>query len=455
MKKNKTLNFWDIISISFVAIFSLEVVASQAAMGPSLLFCFLFLGVSYFVCQGLICAELGSTYPDQGGIYSWTKRAFGEKWAARASWCYWVNVAGFIPSAFVVMGATVQQVFWPTMSVWSMVLLCICCTWVVVLFSCLGTKYSKWVSSVGAVCKFAACTTLVLGAAWKLFSQGSATAFTWQAIIPKMNMDFFVLIPVYVFALTGFDVASCSAGEMRDPKKDVPRSVFLTGVITILLYVASAVAILVLLPQGEVNETTGFIDAFAGLFGGGNFALTLAGIATILALVGYVFSWALAGSKSALEAGNAGELPGVFTRTNKFGAPVGSALLLGAVATVLLLLYGFTANTKEGLFWSLLAFTSIIFFLPYLMMAFAFVKLRRADPDTVRPFRVRGGIHAARAVAGVQVLFLIAGIVLFFVPPQGEDALTYVMTLGIGVLVTLVSGELIVRRSLKKHREKK
>lgn len=100
----KKLNLFDIICLSFASFFSIELVASQATLGPSMIFSMLLFGGLYLICHGLICAEMGAAYPDQGGIYVWTLQAFGSKWAARTTWWYWANVVAFVPCTMVEIG---------------------------------------------------------------------------------------------------------------------------------------------------------------------------------------------------------------------------------------------------------------------------------------------------------------------------------------------------------------
>ena len=61
--------------------------------------------IIFFIPYGLISAELGSTYPDDGGIYSWVNRAYGEKTAVMVGWYYWVNVAFWMPAVFIAFAA--------------------------------------------------------------------------------------------------------------------------------------------------------------------------------------------------------------------------------------------------------------------------------------------------------------------------------------------------------------
>ena len=89
MERKKVLGFWDILLFSFCAIFGVEAIAASAAIGTSAISWWLICILGFFLPSGLIAAELGSTYPEQGGIYIWIKKALGEKWAARSTWYYW------------------------------------------------------------------------------------------------------------------------------------------------------------------------------------------------------------------------------------------------------------------------------------------------------------------------------------------------------------------------------
>ena len=103
-------------------------------------------------------------------------------------------------------------------------------------------------------------------------------------------------------------------------------------------------------------------------------------------------TWALGCNRAAAEAAMEGELPRIFALESRMGTPLGAALLMGAVSTVVLVLYGFLAGSNEDLFWSLFAFSAVIFLLPYQGMFLAFIKMRLIDPDHPRPYRVPGGI---------------------------------------------------------------
>ena len=248
----------------------------------------------------------------------------------------------------------------------------------------------------------------------------------------------------------GYPVVATLEDMMEDPRRDVPRSVFSSGILAIVMYIITACALLILMPQEEIDESSGVIDALIRVFGDYPVLLYALGAAIVFSFLGYALSWALGGNKAAQEAGEFGELPAVFSKTNAAGSPMGAGVLLGIASTVLLVFYGFVASSNEGLFWTLLAFTSIIFFLPYIMMSFVFITLRRKDPDTPRPFRVPGPDWVGRLVALLHGILLIASAIFFFIPPEGEDPLVYILTLGGGVVAALALGEFLVSSSMKK-----
>ena len=61
----------------------------------------------------MICAEMGCTYPEQGGIYAWVRSAFGGRWGSRVSWGYWVNTAVWIPAIFILFAGILKQLNHP------------------------------------------------------------------------------------------------------------------------------------------------------------------------------------------------------------------------------------------------------------------------------------------------------------------------------------------------------
>jgi amino acid transporter len=194
--------------------------------------------------------------------------------------------------------------------------------------------------------------------------------------------------------------------------------------------------------DGEIRpaarrDHAGLVAAEAGR----GFALAL-GIGALYTFFANGVTWALGCNRAMAEAAAEGEFPAVLARQHRaLGTPTGAAMALGVASTVVLLLYGFLAGSNEDLFWSLFAFSAVIFLMPYIVLVFAFVRMRRLDPGRHRPFRVPGGDAAATLMAAVCTLVLALSILLLVYTPG--DGVQWPVLLG-AVTVTAI-GEAVIR----------
>ena len=94
----RALGLRDMVLFNVVAVVSLRWFATAAAAGPSSITLWVLAALFFFVPQGLAVSDLAARYPDEGGIYAWTKRAFGEGHGFLCGWCYWVNNILYYPN---------------------------------------------------------------------------------------------------------------------------------------------------------------------------------------------------------------------------------------------------------------------------------------------------------------------------------------------------------------------
>ena len=160
--------------------------------------------------------------------------------------------------------------------------------------------------------------------------------------------------------MLGFELVSAGSDEMRDPARDVPRAIFISGAIIIVLYLLGTMAVLAAIPAGDINLVEGLIDTLKLFFGGtaaGNLFVLALGIGALYTFFSNGVTWALGCNRAAAEAALEGELPRIFALESKtMGTPIGAAVLMGVVSTIVLILYGFMSGSNEDLFWSLFAF---------------------------------------------------------------------------------------------------
>ena len=442
----KTLRQRDLVLFTVSAILLLDTLTAAASVGAPSVFWWIFLGIIFFVPFALICAEMGCAYPEQGGIYAWIRDAFGGRWASRATWCYWVNTAVWIPAIFILFAGVFKQMFYPELSLAGQIAIGIVLTWLAVVVNVVTLDVGKWIPNLGAIFKVLIFLAIIIGAFVHINHHGMANPLTLETLKPDWSNSL-QYIPAIIYGMLGFELVSAGSQEMKNPARDVPRAILISGVIILVLYLLGTIAVLAAIPAGDINLVEGLIDTLYLFFGGspaGNFLVVTLGVGALYTFFSNGVTWALGCNRAAAEAAIEGELPRIFAReSKKLGTPVGAAVLMGIVSTVLLILYGLMAGTNEDLFWSLFAFSAVIFLLPYQGMLLAFVKMRLTDPDHPRPYRVPGGLGTARAIAWTCIAVLALSLALFMYTP-GEGMQWPVLA---GVLVTLALGEVVIRFS--------
>ena len=446
VKHIKTLGQKDMVLFTVSAILLLDTLAAAASVGASSIFWWLFLGLIFFVPFALICAEMGCAYPEQGGIYAWIRDAFGGRWASRATWSYWVNTAVWVPAIYILFAGIFKQMFYPELTLFWQITIAIILTWIAVILNIVTLSIGKWIPNIGAVLKIIVFIAIILGAVLYTQDHGMANELTFQSLKPNWSSSL-QYIPAIIYGMLGFELVSSGSAEMNDPARDVPRSIFISGIIIIVLYTLATVAVLAAIPAGEINLVEGLMDTLNLFFGQtaiGKILVMILGVAALYTFFSNGVTWALGCNRSAAEAAADGELPALFgIVSKKRGTPVGAAISMGVVATILLVLYGFMAGNNEDLFWDLFSFSAVIFLLPYLGMFLAFVKMRVVDADHIRPFAVPGNLIVARILAYTCFTVLVLSIALFIYTP-GEG---FQLPVLLGVTIMLALGEIVIRFS--------
>lgn len=450
MEEKKGLGRVDVIFGIICAILFADVIISNTATGPSVIVWWLIIGIVFFVPNGLITAELSGAYPDKGGIYGWVDKAFGSQWAGCLSWLYWINCALWMPSGFIWFSGALCGAFLPDAGYEMQVAIALVITWVTVALACMLMTESKWIVNLGGIAKILIFLAVgACGIAMMVQGMAPANEMTAATMLPTFDQGLQYL-PVIVYCCCGLEVLAMSAHEMKNPSKDLPVAVILVVVITIVLNIFASWGVLYTVPLADLDLVTG-IGTVADVAFGVDAVSTAIIILLLFGVFVQMVTWSTAGGRGAAEAGQAGEFPAIFGReTKRGGMPVGALIITGIVSTVTIIIYGFMAESASDLFFTLLAFSSILFFMPYLIMFAAYIKLKKTDTITPRPFKAPCGI----ALSVLCTVILAAAIVLFvWVPGQPFDA-DYAVPILIGLAVTLVGGEAmlqIIRRRRSKQ----
>jgi len=459
--RRRVMGLLDITLFTVSAVLVIDQLTASASIGTKTIGWWLLGILLFLIPYGLIASELATTYPEQGGIYVWVKRAFGPRWAARTTYWYWVNVALWMPSVFLLFAGVFSQLFvskWTDWSSgkWFQVAVAILLTWLVVVVGVMRLEIGKWVNNVGAALKIAIILAIGVGGIVLAVRHGSANHIGAGSFVPSLGVAK-TYLPVIVYMLIGFELISSMAGEIKEPEKRIPRAFFTSGLVTALLYLFATVGILLSLSLTKLSLVEGLVDTFKAIFGSsgaGEVAVYALGIAALYAYFTNMTTWSMGANRAAAEAANDGELPAFLGREHPVRrTPVAAFVVTGIVSTVVLVLTALFVKSQDNLYYAIFAASSVIFLLPYLLMFPAVVVLRRKDPDRPRPFRIPGGIGVISALAAIASLIIAATALLFVWPevPHGPASWSYTGPLLGIVVATLLVGEAILSQRMRRR----
>ena len=360
--ERKKVSLWQTILFTICGILVLDTFVAPAIIGVSSITIWIVTAIIFFIPYGLLSAELGSAYPDDGGIYTWVHKAFGEAPAVLTGWYYWVNVAFWMPSVFVAFAYWFSYAFAPDANPW--ILAAICKVAVLLIFGFLGVAYA--------------------------IEFGLANDFSPRSFIPSFD-NTTQYIAAIVYNLLGFELIGSIGSKIHDPGKTIPKMTVFAGVIITGLYVFGTFGILAAVPAAQVDTVDGFYYALQEL-------CTVLGplsrpafyviiVVAMLTLVSNMVTWTL-GANEALAAAELDKRSKLLGhRSAKYGTPDGLYIIMGVLSTILIVLNFSLSGDANEIFWTIFSFSSVIFLLPYLFMFPAAVKLRKSDPKTPRIYK--------------------------------------------------------------------
>ena len=456
----RTLTLRDLVLLNVVAVLSIRWLATSAAAGPSSLVLWVCAALFFFIPQGLAVADLSARFPDEGGIYAWTKRAFGEGNGFLCGWCYWINNVLYYPSLLLSGAVIATYAFGMGDSGlgnrWTYVLpVTLGAMWLAVLLNVLGLRVGKWLHNIGAFGSYLPGVVIVVLGAVAVLTRPPANAFTPETLIPDMSkISELNLWAAVAFAFAGLELSATLGGEIRDPRRMLPRAIFLAAPLIVLVYIAGTGAILWLVPQKDVNLVSGLLQGIAaGAKGLGPivaWVVPFAAAANALGNLGCVGAWLTGCARVAFVVGLDRYVPAAFGRIHpRWGTPYVAILVQAALATIFLFVsVAGKGTTVEKAYLVLLDTMLLVYFIPYCYMFLTFLVFgigRRADARAGDPPR-RPVRTLVVGLSGLAVT--IFAMVVAAIPPPGtiEPWLFELKVLG-GATAFVAAGGLLYWRA--------
>lgn len=442
--KKKFSLFSAILSVICV-VFVAEAAAPVAAIGNSQYFWWIFLMLTFLLPYGLISSELGTTYEGDGGIYDWVTKAFGHRWGSRVAWYYWINFPLWMASLAVMCPNLISIVIGKELSFFASLVIELLFIWAIVMISFYPVCDSVWILNGAAVIKILLAVFVGGLGLYVAATKGMANEYTATSLLPSFDLHSLSFISVILFNFLGFEVICTFADDMESPRKQIPQAIIAGGIAIAVIYIFSAFGIGVAIPTSEISTSSGLIDSVQLMLGSSTgFIVKIVSFLFLLTLFGNMISWSLGVNNTASYAADNGDMPAVFNKkSRKNEMPIGAAIMNGMVATIIVIIAPLLPN--QDLFWSFFALNLVMFLLSYIPVFPAFLKLRKIDPNTERPFKVPGKSGVLKVLAALPVIMIVISLIFIAVPLDLDPAtLSEILPITIGSIVCIAIGEIII-----------
>lgn len=418
---SRTLGLLDITMIGVGAmigagIFVLTGIAAGEA-GPALVLAFFLNGV-VTTFTALSYAELGSAFPEAGGGYLWVKEGMGGTQGFLAGWMSWFAHAvacslyglGFGRFAVEIVSLVYPQVFAyeATLTLTFMV-------FIVVLFAYINYRGASETGLVGNVVTIAKVIILAVFIAFGLVAvirRPELNVFT-DNFLPNGLPGVFVAMGLTFIAFEGYEIIAQSGEEVKNPRQNIPRAIFISIVVVIIFYILVAFvaigAVRVPASAGDVPiwdylaaaREVAIVRAAEQLMGRwGGLLILISGLAsTMSALNATVYS----SSRVSFAMGRDSNLPAIFGRVHRKLHTPHWAVALSAVLIILMALSLPIDEVAKA--------ADVMFLVMFAQVNITVMTLRRRRPDLDRGFFVP--LFPWLPVIGILTNVALAGFLAF------------------------------------------
>lgn len=349
------------------------------------------------VMLALVFARLARQLPATGGLYAYTRAAFGDLAGFLVAWGYWLSIVGTL-GALAVAFVGYLDPFFPALvrTPASAAAMAIGVIWVVIGFNVVGVGLAGRVQIVTTVLKLMPLVVVGLGGVW--FFQPAAFTMPPVDAVP-VGTQLMTVITLTLWAFLGLECATIPAGSVRDPARTIPRATIVGTVATAVVYIVSTIGVMSLVaPEALATSTAPFADAARVIIGNAGAQLVAAG--AVISCFGALNGWVLMAGHLPMAAAADGLFPAPFARVSSRGTPVGATLVSGALSSLLV-----ATNYSRGLvelFTFIILLSTLSTLVPYVFCSLAVWLMPGHAPP-------RGAAAVVSVLAFIYAMFAIGG----------------------------------------------
>jgi len=429
----RTLGTRDITLFAIACIVGTRWIATAAHAGPGSILLWIVAALCLVVPLAIAVAGLTVRHPHAGGIYIWTRHDFGPWHGFLCFWLYWMGIVVWLPGAAMFYVGAAAGIAGPSGAHLAdsrllLVSASLAVIWIALGANIFGVETGQRIANMGAISSWM--LAFVLCAAAVVFRSRHEPATPFH-LLPDLNWQTVSFLPTVAFAMSGLEMVGLMGGEIRNPRRSLPRAAWISSVFATLYYAGATAAILVMLRPDQVGELQGLAQA-------GNAVAMALGLKWLPAAIALLVSFSAIGQFGAqgsstarlpFAAGVHGLMPKAFGRIHpRWNTPHISILVFAALSSVLLIAMQF-GDTARAAYDTIVSLMVIVGFIPYVYLFGSSWKT--------------GNRWSAASGMGVTLLAIVCSVV----PPEGVvNVLIFESKLAVGTVGFIASAWLVYRR---------
>ncbi len=446
MLKNKFLSVATFVTMNIAAIVSLRGLPAEAEYGLSSIFYYLFAAICFLVPLAFASAQMATTYPQQGGVFRWVGESFSPRVGFLAIWLQWLQNSIWFPTVLTFAAVSIAFIGPNSagdlaMSNNKVYMLCIILGvyWLSTIANFFGLKLSglitKWGVILGTL--IPAAVIILMGFAYVIMGGDIQMPISASALIPDLgNFDGLSLaVSIFLFYM-GLEMSAIHIREMKNPKTEYPRSILITVITVVSIFILGTLALGFVIPQSDINLTSSLLVGYNKLFeffGVPFLGQVMAGMLALGVFAG-VTTWIAGPSKGLLNVGQAGYLPKFFQKTNRHGVQRNILLIQAGIVTVLSAVFVLLPSVQAA-YQILSTLTIAMYLIMYMLLFASFIKTKikrvKSAGSYIAPFGMFWGVLGFAAS--------VLAFVISYFPPNQISVGSPVIWISILIAGTIIS----------------
>ncbi len=437
-----------------------------ATSGFNLVFFLLLGGILWFLPVALCAAEMATVDGwQEGGIFAWVGNTLGERFGFAAIFFQWFQITvGFVTMIYFILGCVSYIFNWnalnnvPVLKFIAVLVI----FWGLTLTQLGGTKNTAKIAKAGFILGIAIPAIILFGISIAYLVQGNPIDVKIGAryFVPDFSkVNTLVVFVSFILAYMGVEASASHVNELENSKRNYPLAMIILVIVAIVLNTIGGLTVAAVIPQGDLNLSSGVVDTFKVLIlhfiPNGTWIVKLIALLLALGVMGEVSAWVVGPSRGMYIAAQKGILPKSLTKTNKHDVPVNLVFVQGIVVTIWAAVLTLGGGGDNVSFLTAISLTVVIYLVGYLLFFIGYFKLILKRDDLKRSYQVPGGKTFKLIVAACGFLTSIFALIISFFPPSqlvGKSIHEYLTILSVSFVVTVLIPFVIYSITSKKSR---